>query len=101
MDETTSVQRRPNAADAAIHHVGGRHDIDPGCRVAERLLLQHGHRLVIEHVTAGVDQAVLAVRRVRIERPIGNHAQFGEFTLQRADHGRHQAIRIECLFGVQ
>jgi hypothetical protein len=90
-----------DAADAAVHHVRRRHHVGPGLGMAERLLGQHFQRLVVEHVARDrrVDQAVLAVAGVGVERHVGDHAQFRELLLQRLDHARHQTVRVPGFFG--
>jgi hypothetical protein len=74
----------------------------PACGVAQRLLGQRLEGLVVHHVAArvgGVDQAVLAVAGVGIERHVGDHAQLGEARLQRLHGARHQALGIPGLLG--
>jgi hypothetical protein len=43
-----------------------------------------------------IDQAVLAMAGVGIERDIGDHAEFRETPLQRLHDARHQAIRVKA-----
>ena len=57
----------------------------PAAACDKRLLHQRFDGLVVDDVAAVVDQAVLAVRGVGIERDVGDHAEFGEARLQRAD----------------
>ena len=43
-------QRVADGADAAVHHVAGRDDVDAGLGLHQRLLHQHVDRLVVEDV---------------------------------------------------
>ncbi len=83
-----------DGADAAIHHVAGGHDVHAGLGLHQRLLLQHGHRLVVQDVARVVQQAVLAVGGKGIERHVGQQAQVGEALLQFAHRARHQAFGV-------
>jgi hypothetical protein len=65
-------------ADAAVHHVAGRDDVDAGLGLHQRLLRQHGHGLVVEDVAGVVEQAVLAVAGEGVQRHVGEQAQLGE-----------------------
>ena len=67
--------------------------------MAERLLDQHGQCLVVEHVASAVDEAVLTVDGVGIERHVGDDAELREFLLQRPHHARHEAFGVVRLFG--
>ena len=66
-----------------------------------RLLRQHFDGFVVDHIAAVVDQAVLAVASVGVERDIGHHAEFGEILLQCGDHARHEAVRVVGLACIQ
>jgi len=46
----------------------------PAAALNERLLLEYGERVVVENVAAGIDQPVLAVIRIGIERNVGHDA---------------------------
>ena len=83
-----------NAPDAAVHHVGGRDDVDAGRGLRERLLDEHLQRHVVDDVAGLVDDAVLAVRGVGIERDVGHDAEFGKALLQRAHRARHETFRV-------
>ena len=71
-------ERVADRADAAVHHVRRRDDVGAGLGVRQRLLDQRLDGLVVDHVAGVVDQAVLAVRGVRIERDVGDHAELGK-----------------------
>jgi len=83
-----------DAADAAVHHVGRRDDVDASLRLHQRLLHQHVERYVVEDVARLVDDAVLSVRGVRVERDVGHDPQAREARLERRHRARHQALRV-------
>ncbi len=60
-------------------------------------LHQHLDRLVVQHVAAVVDQAVLAMRGERIQGDVGDHAQLGQRVLERAHRALRQAVGVEGL----
>ena len=68
-------ERGADRADAAVHHVAGRDDVDAGLGLHQRLLRQHGHGVVVDDVAAVVEQAVLAVAGEGVERDVGEHAR--------------------------
>ena len=68
------VECSAQRADASVHHVGRRHHIDAGLRMAYRLTYKSGNRDVVGNVTSCVEQTVLAMAGVRIERDVGYHA---------------------------
>ena len=77
----------------------GRDDVGAGARMRQRLLHQRFDGVVVDDVAAVVDQAVLAVGGVGIERDVGDHAQFREALLQRAHRALHQAVVVPRRFG--
>ena len=94
MDVALRFQRRPDGADAPVHHVAGRHDVDTGGGLRQCLLHQHRHRGVVQDVAAVIGQAVLAVAGVGVQRHVGHHAEFGKLLFQRPHHARHQAVGV-------
>ena len=92
MHVAAGFQRGANRADPAIHHVAGRDDVGAGFGMRYRLAHQGGIGFIVQHVTAGVDQSVLAVRGVGVQRHVGDHAQVREIPLQRADRALRQAV---------
>jgi len=68
----------------------GADDVDAGLGLREGLTDQHVERDVVQDIAGLVDHAVLAVRRVRIERHVGHDAELRETLLERADRPRHQ-----------
>ncbi|KAG0922891.1 hypothetical protein G6F31_019730 [Rhizopus arrhizus] len=47
---------------------------------------------VVQHIALVIDDAVLAMRGVRVQRHVGHHPQFRETRLQRADRPLRQAV---------
>ena len=101
MDVATGVERAAHRTDAAVHHVGGGDHVGAGAGVGDGLTLQHRHGLVVHHVAGVVDQAVLAVAGVRVERDVGDDAQVGQCLLECGHHTRHQAVRVVGLARVE
>ncbi len=62
---------------------------------------QHVDGLVIQHVARVVDDAVLAVRRVRVQRDVGNHGEVRQLGLKGAHGSLHEAIRVRTFFAVR
>jgi hypothetical protein len=100
VDQALRLQRAADGADAAVHHVAGRHDVHAGLGLHQRLLAQHGHGLVVEDVAGVVEQAVLAVAGEGVQRHVGQQAQVGEALLQLAHRARHQAVGVGGLAAV-
>src|SRR3546814_1085009 len=73
MAEAFGLKRLPDPADAAVHHVAGRDDVGARARLIQRLPDEHFHRLVIQHIAAIVDQPVLPVAGIGIERRSEEH----------------------------
>ena len=94
MDEARLLQCTTDDADAAVHHVRWRHDVHAGLGLHQRLLAQQRQGLVIQHIAAFVDQAVLAMAGVRVQGHVRHHAQLREARLQRPHGAGHQAFRI-------
>ena len=101
MDVAFEFQRGADLADAAIHHVARCDDIGAGAGMRQRLLHQRLHRLVVHDVAALVDQSVLPVAGVRIQRDIGDDAQRGKTLLQRAHRALAQTVVLPRRCGVQ
>ncbi len=95
MDVTLAVECCANRADAPVHHVGGRYDVYTGRSADQRLAFQHGDGFVVQHISGGINDAVLAVRGVRIQRDIGDHAQLRKTFFQRGHCARHQTFGID------
>ena len=62
--------------------------------MALRLSRQHFYRLIVEHIAAVVDQAVLAMGGVGVERNVCHDAEFGEILFQFGNDARDEAVRV-------
>ena len=94
-------QRGADRADAAVHHVRRRDDVGAGLGVRQRLLDQRFDGGVVDDVAGLVDEAVLAVRRERIERDVGDHAELRKCLLQRAHRALREAFGIPRLARIE
>ena len=95
--KATGLERTADRADAPVHHVAGRDDVDAGFGLHQRLAGQHLHRAVVEDVAVFVEQAVLAVAGVRIERDVGEQPQAREALFQLAQCPRDQPCGVRRL----
>ena len=84
-------------ADPAVHHVGRGDDVGAGRGLDQRLLDQHRAGRVVEHIARRVDQPVMAVRRIGIERDVGEHADLGRRLLHRPDRAADEIVGVERL----
>ena len=91
------IQRPANSAHPAVHHVRRRDDVRAGLGLNERLVDKNRARHVVEHVTALVDDSVMTMGRIGIERDVGEHADLGRRVLQRLDRPADQVAWIERL----
>ncbi len=94
------LQRFADRADAAVHHVAGRNDVRARSGLIERLANQHVDRRVVDDIARLVEQAVLSVCRIRVERHVGEQADLRHGVLDGADRRAHQIVRIERLGAV-
>ncbi len=77
-------------ADAPVHHVAGCDNIGPGLGLVDRLIDQHCNRFVIHHIADIIHQPILPIRRIGIERDIGEQAnRIAMRSLDRADGPAH------------
>ena len=88
------LERLADRADPPVHHVGRRDDVGAGLGLRQRLPHQRLDRHVVQHVAGVVDDPVLAVRRVRIERDVGDDAELGHGLLERAHGALREALRV-------
>ena len=77
------LQRLADGADAAVHHVRRSDDVGAGRGLDQRLLGEHRDGVVVDDIALDVDQPVMAVRGVGIERDVGQHADFRHRVLDR------------------
>src|SRR3546814_10806350 len=78
MAEALGLERLSDRPDAAVHHVAGRDDVGAGARLIQRLSHQYLDRLVVENIARAVDQPVLPMTGIGIERDVGEHADRSE-----------------------
>ncbi len=62
---------------------------------------EHVDRDVVEHVAVVVDDAVLAVRRVRVERDIGDNHKVGIGRLDCAHHRLNESVGIGAFGAIE
>ena len=91
--ESRFVQGPTDAADPAIHHVGGRDDVGASRRVRQRRARQEFDGRVVDDFTID-EQATVAVRGVLAETHVGDDEQVRHLALERADGGLHRRVRI-------
>ena len=96
-----ALQSGTKRCHAAIHHVGRRDDVGARLSMHDGLPCQHGDRLVVHHIAAGVDQAILTVAGIRVQRDVGDDAEFGKTGFQRGDGTGDQTIGVERFFRAQ
>ena len=101
MDVARDFERFADRADAAVHHVARRDDVGAGFGVRQRLLDQRLDGDVVHDVAGVVDDAVLAVRRVRIERDVGDHAELRDGLLDRAHRALRESVGIPRFAAVE
>ena len=93
------LERRADRADAAVHHVRRGDDVGAGLGLDQRLLDEDLDRVVVDDVAGLVDQAVVAVRGIGVERDVGQHADLGHRILDRVDRPADQVVAVERFLG--
>ena len=89
-------ERAADHADAAIHHVGRRDNVGTGICLINRLIDQHRHGIVVQDIARVVDQPVLPMRGIRVERYVGQHADLIAMRgLDGADGLAHQIVGVQ------
>jgi hypothetical protein len=88
-------QCRANGTDSAIHHVRRSNDIGTGVGMRQCLFDQYLNRCVVEHITAVIDQAVLAMTGERIQGYIGDYAQLRAGLFEGAYCALGKSVRVE------
>jgi len=101
VDQLPCVERCTDRADPPVHHVGGRDDVHAGLRLGQRLLLEDGDGLVVQDVPGLVEDAVLAVGRVGVQRHVGHHAELGKALLDLVHDLRNQPFGVGRLPAVR
>ena len=88
------LQRAPHRRDATVHHVGRGDDVGARVGVRQGLAHQHVDGFVVQHVARVVDDAVLSMRRVGVERDVGHDGETGQLRLDRAHRPLHETLRV-------
>mmetsp|Transcript_66113 Transcript_66113/g.131132 ORF Transcript_66113/g.131132 Transcript_66113/m.131132 type:complete len:391 (+) Transcript_66113:420-1592(+) len=91
--ESVRVERVTDSADTAIHHVGRGDDVAARACLHDGLLAQLLDRVVVENF-AVLDNAVVALARIRVERDVGADDRIGQRILEHCNGARHDPIRI-------
>ena len=95
------LQRHADRLHASVHHVRGRDDVCPGIGLVDRLVDEDRNRIVVEHIARLVEQAVLPVTCVGIERHVGQDPDIrATGVAYRLDRAAHQIVGIERLGAV-
>ena len=94
-------QGAANLANASVHHVGWGNHIRACPRIAQRLLHQYFSGFIVQYIACLVNQTILTVRGIGIQRAIGDDAQLRKFFFERAHHARNQAVGVECFASIQ
>ena len=89
------------SADASVHHVGGCNDVRAGIGVRYGLAHEHVDRDVIQHIALVIDDPVLTVSRVRIERNVGHDGELRQGFLDCTYRALHQAVRVGAFSGIE
>ena len=89
------VERGADRADAAVHHVRRRDDVDARLRRTSAAVRdQQLERCVVVDVAAVVEDAAVAVVGVLAVAEIGRDHHLGQRRFDRADRALHDAVRI-------
>ena len=73
----------------------------PASRLSKRLLLQNRNGVVVQNVAGVIDNAVLTVAGVGIQRNIGHHTELGKMLFEARHDARNQALGIGGLAAVR
>ena len=93
-----AIQRPPDRTDAPVHHVRRRHEIHARPRLQDRHLGQDANRAVVLDVVHRRGQhAVMAVRRVGIERDVRQNHQLRHRLFHRPDRPENQRLLVQGL----
>ncbi len=94
---TRLLERLADRSDPAIHHVGWSDDVGAGLSLDERLLGQHLHGVVVDHLARRIGEAVVPVAGVRVERDVGQHSDLRHRVLDRLDRAADEVVGVERL----
>ena len=99
--KAVAFQGLADLADAAVHHVRGRHHVGAGLGVGHRLLDQGGDGDVVKHIAVLVEDAVLAVGGERVQGHVGDHAHLRHRLFDRPGGALGQPVRVPGFGAVQ
>ncbi len=90
------LQRHADRLHPPVHHIGRAKNVAARLCLIERLINQHRDAVIIGDIARIIDQAVLPMAGVRIERDIGQHANAVPASiLHRANGPANQIVGIE------
>ncbi len=92
--EVLGVQLGAQRADAAVHHVAGRHGVGARTRVRDGGLGQQLERQVVVHLAVVAHHAAVAVRGVLAQAHVGDHDELGVGVLERPDGQLDHALVV-------
>ena len=95
--EALRFQRGADGADAPVHHVRRRDDVRSGARLIERLTDEDIDAGIVDDPVLGIEQTVVAVAGVRVERDVGQDADVRAAGLDRGDGAAHQIAGVKRL----
>ncbi|MNZ84755.1 hypothetical protein D3C78_1035220 [compost metagenome] len=99
--QTLMFQAIADRADTAVHHVTRCHDLCPGFRVRQRLTNQDLFGDVVNDITLFVNNAVLTVSGVGIERHVRQNTQLRHRVFQCTHRTLYQTFRVISFFRMQ
>ena len=68
--------------------------------MSQRLFDQRINRWIIENITVGIDDSILAMAGIWIQRNVSHDAKIWELFFEFFDRLRDQAIGIKCFFTI-
>ena len=79
----------------AVHHVRRSDDVGACLRLHQRLLDEDCDGIVVDHAAPVVDQPVMPMGGVGVERHVGEHADLRHRILDSADRAADQIVGVE------
>ena len=93
------IEGRPDGLHSTIHHVGGSHDIGTSLRLGESQTAERLNRPVILHTASLIEQTIVAMIRVGIERHISDHGKMWAGGLHRTNRREKDIPRVMGMRG--